>query len=98
MLHGAQADALVLCHEPTRRHMRGLPEYPLPDLKACVEANLAAARLTNPAARFVGVSVNTSAMPAGEAEPLLRHIERELDLPAVDAFKDGTGPILARLD
>ena len=98
LLHGAQADALVLCHEPTRRHMRGLPEYPLPDLKACVEANLAAARLTNPAARFVGVSVNTSAMPAGEAEPLLRHIERELDLPAVDAFKDGTGPILARLD
>lgn len=98
LLHGAQADALVLCHEPTRRHMRGLPEYPLPDLKVCMEANLAAARLTNPAARFVGVSVNTSAMPAGEAEPLLRHIERELDLPAVDAFKDGTGPILARLD
>jgi uncharacterized NAD-dependent epimerase/dehydratase family protein len=98
LLHGAQADALVLCHEPTRRHMRGLPEYPLPDLKACVETNLAAARLTNPAARFVGVSVNTSAMPAGEAEPFLRHIERELDLPAVDAFKNGTGPILARLD
>jgi uncharacterized NAD-dependent epimerase/dehydratase family protein len=98
LLHGAQADALVLCHEPTRRHMRGLPEYPLPDLKICMEANLAAARLTNPAARFVGVSLNTSAMPAGEAEPLLRHIERELGLPAVDAFKDGTGPILARLD
>ena len=27
LLHGAQADALVLCHEPTRGHMRGLPDY-----------------------------------------------------------------------
>ena len=25
LLHGAQADALVLCHEPSRQHMRGLP-------------------------------------------------------------------------
>ncbi|HDO51642.1 MAG TPA: DUF1611 domain-containing protein, partial [Rhizobiales bacterium] len=32
LLHGAQADALVLCHEPTRTHMRGLPHYPLPEL------------------------------------------------------------------
>src|SRR3546814_19446955 len=60
LLHGAQADALVLCHEPTRAHMRGLPDYKLPDLAACLEANLAAARLTNPAARFVGIAVNTS--------------------------------------
>ncbi len=98
LLHGAQADALVLCHEPTRRHMRGLPEYPVPELTVCIEANLAAARLTNPAARFVGVSVNTSHMAADEAEPLLRHIERHLNLPAVDAFKDGVAPILDRLD
>lgn len=98
LLHGAQPDVLVLCHEPTRHHMRGLPEYPLPDLKACMDANLAAARLTNPAARFVGVSVNISGLPAGEAAPLLRQIERELDLPAVDAFKDDLSPILERLN
>src|SRR5712671_1166722 len=33
LLHGAQPDVLVLCHEPTRTHMRGLPHYPLPGLK-----------------------------------------------------------------
>ncbi len=98
LLHGAQADALVLCHEPTRRHMRGLPDYPLPELKDCMAANLAAARLTNPAAHFVGVSINTSHMAEDEAGPLLQYLERELDLPAVDAFKDGVGPILDRLD
>jgi len=97
LLHGAQADALVLCHEPTRNHMRGLPEYSLPELKACMAANLAAAHLTNPAARFVGISVNTSLMAEGEAEPYLRHLTEHLDLPAVDAFKDGVAPILDRL-
>src|SRR5258706_78481 len=37
LIHGAQPDVLVLCHEPTRKHMRGLPHYPLPDLQACIE-------------------------------------------------------------
>ena len=32
LLHGAQPDVLILCHEPTRTHMRGLPHFPLPEL------------------------------------------------------------------
>ena len=32
LIHGSQPDALVLCHEPTRKHMRGLPGFPLPNL------------------------------------------------------------------
>lgn len=97
LLHGAQADALVLCHEPTRRHMRGLPGYPLPDLKDCMAANLAAARLTNPAVRFVGLAINTSGMAAEAVQPYLDGISAEFDLPAVDPFTQGTGPIVDRL-
>ena len=78
LLHGAQPDALVLCHEPTRAHMRGLPDYPLPGLKDCLEANLEAARLTNPEVNAVGVAVNTSQMPDGGSGALLRRIEDEL--------------------
>ena len=48
LIHGAQPDALVMCHEPTRKHMRGLPHYKLPDLKLCIERNVEAAQLTNP--------------------------------------------------
>src|SRR3546814_7581042 len=29
LLHGAQPDALLLCHDPVRPHMRGLPHYPI---------------------------------------------------------------------
>ncbi len=97
LLHGAQADALVLCHEPTRDHMRGLPDYPLPGLKDCLETNLAAARLTNPEVAAVGVAVNTSELAEGPAGDLLRRIEDDLGLPAVDPFEDGVAPIVARL-
>ena len=40
LLHGSQPDALVMCHEPTRTHMRGLPDAPLPDIKTCRTCHL----------------------------------------------------------
>ena len=98
LLHGAQPDVLVLCHEPTRTHMRGLSGYALPELKDCLEVNLAAARLTNPAVAAAGVAVNTSEMTDGTAEGLLRRIEDDLGLPAVDPFKDGVAAIVASLN
>jgi uncharacterized NAD-dependent epimerase/dehydratase family protein len=97
LLHGAQADALVLCHEPTRPHMRGLPDYKLPDIAACMETNLAAARLTNPKAHFVGIAVNTSQMARDEVQPYLAGLEKQHGLPAVDPFAMGVGPIVDRL-
>ena len=97
LIHGAQADALVLCHEPTRRHMRGLPDYPLPALQDCIDANLAAARLTNPAVACVGVAVNTSHMTPQAAEAYLAETEVALGLPAVDPVRDGVGKIVDRL-
>ena len=93
LIHGAQPDALVLCHEPTRRHMRGLPEYPLPGLEVCMETNLAAARLTNPAAKFVGVAVNTSALDDAAAERYLAETGERLGLPCVDPVRTGVAPI-----
>ncbi len=97
LLHGAQADALVLCHEPTRQHMRGLPDYPLPTLQACIDANLAAARLTNPEARFVGIAVNTSQMAESSVEAYLRRLENDYELPTMDPFTEGVAPIVDRL-
>lgn len=94
LLHGAQADALVLCHEPTRTHMRGLPHYPLPTLKACMTANISAGRLTNPEVRFVGVAINTSAMAEDAVAGYLESIERETGLPTVDPVRQGVSRIV----
>lgn len=98
LLHGAQPEALVMCHEPVRTHMRGLRNRPLPDVAACVKANLAAARLTSPAVRCVGVAVNTSEMQqAGEGEAYLARLERELGLPCADPLKSDVAAIVDRL-
>lgn len=97
LLHGAQAHALVLCHEPGRPHMRGLPHYRVPALATCLEANLRAARLTNPEAVAVGVAVNTSALSREEAVRTCAAIEAELGLPCQDPVVDGVGRIVDRL-
>jgi uncharacterized NAD-dependent epimerase/dehydratase family protein len=97
LLHGAQPDYLVLCHEPTRTHMRGLPHQPLPGLAVCLQRNLEAAHLTNPDVRALGVAVNTAALNPAAARDYLAKVADEMQLPAVDPFRDGVEPLLDAL-
>lgn len=97
LLHGSQADALILCHEPTRTHMRGLPHQPLPGLQECMGMNLQAARLTNKEAKFVGISINTAGLSVTEGDALLKQLEAEFNLPTVDAFRTGVASIVDQL-
>jgi uncharacterized NAD-dependent epimerase/dehydratase family protein len=94
LLHGAQPDLLVMCHEPGRPHMRGLPHYQLPHLGACVEANLSAARLTNPDVKLLGFSLNTSLLDATAAERALREVENQFGLPVVDPLRTGVAKLV----
>ena len=98
LLHGAQPDALVLCHEPTRTHMRGLPQAPLPDLQACIDRNVENATLTNPDCRMVAIAVNTSNQSKEAAERYLRETEDRLGLPCVDPIAGEIGRIVDQLD
>ena len=97
LIHGAQPDALVLCHEPTRTHMRGLPDFPIPDLKECMSATLPVAYLTNPNAKFVGVAVNTSKLGEREANDYLKQTEQELGLVTVDPLRHGVARIVDQM-
>ena len=94
LLHGAQPAALVLCHDPVRPHMRGLPHYAMPDLAETLEANLRVARLTSPDVRAVGVALNTSKLPRDAAERLCGDISALLGLPCTDPFSMGVDPII----
>lgn len=97
LLHGSQPDALVLCHEPTRPHMRGLPGVALPELKACMERNLEAARLTNPNPSFIGVAINTKSLEPAAADRVLKETSDALGLPAVDPVRTGVSAIVDRI-
>jgi len=97
LIHGAQPDALVLCHEPTRTHMRGLPGQPLPGLKTCLAANIEAAKLTNPHVRCVGISINTHALDQKAADRLMAETADAFGLPCVDPVRNGVEAIADQL-
>ena len=94
LIHGAQPDALVVCHEAGRPHMRSMPHFPLVDIPTCIEANLQAARLTNPAVKCVGASINTVGLSEQEGRDFCKRISDEIGLPAVDALRDGVAAIV----
>ncbi len=89
LIHGGAPDALVLCHEPTRAHMRGLPDYQQPSLQDLRDTALTMARIVNPAAQVVGISINTAALNDADANALLQKTEQEMGLPTVDPFRQG---------
>lgn len=97
LIHGAQADALVLCHEPTRTHMRGLPDYPVPAMEDVMELALHMAKLTNKDAKFVGISINTSHLSEEEADKYMKETEAKFGLPCVDPVRNGVARIVDAL-
>jgi uncharacterized NAD-dependent epimerase/dehydratase family protein len=97
LIHGAQPDAMVLCHEPTRTHMRGLKHAPIPCLEDCFEPYLSMAALTNPDARFVGICVDTHLLAPNMAERYLKEREDRFGLPCVDPLVTGVGRIVDRM-
>jgi len=98
LVHGGQPDALVLAHEPTRTHMRGLPTYDLPSLETLRDTALAMARVANPACQVVGISVNTQHLSEDAAVKYLAEVEARMGLPTVDPFRHGAGRLVDALE
>lgn len=98
LIHGGQPDALILCHEPTRSHMRGLPSYQQPSLEELRDVALVLARVVNPDVKVVGISVNTQHLSEDDANAYLQKVEAEMGLPTVDPFRHGAGRLVDALE
>jgi uncharacterized NAD-dependent epimerase/dehydratase family protein len=96
LLHGAQADAFVVCHEPTRTTMRGV-KHPLPSIQEVIDLTVTCGRLTNPAIRPVGIAINTKALDDAESRAYLARVAAEHNLPATDPVRYGIGEIVDRI-
>ena len=96
LLHGAQPDAFVVCHEPTRRTMRNVA-HPIARIADVIRLTVELGRLTNPDVRPVGIAINTAALPEDEAKACLLAAEREHGLPAGDPMRGGVGAIVDRV-
>jgi uncharacterized NAD-dependent epimerase/dehydratase family protein len=97
LLHGSQPDAIVLCHDPARRTIDEYPNFPIPDLPAAIDAYLRAGRLTNPAIRCVGLSINSSSLSEADGAEYCRRLSAELGLPVCDPLRTGVDVLAAAL-
>jgi uncharacterized NAD-dependent epimerase/dehydratase family protein len=98
LLHGSQPDALILCHDPLRTKIDSCPGYPIPSLSDAMVLNLSLAKLTNPAARFVGVALNTSKLDDAGRAAAFAKAEAETKLPAFDPLLGPFDGVLEQLD
>ena len=94
LLHGSQPDAFVVCHDATRTTVSGWEHYALPTIAECIALHEIAGRRTNPEIRCVGISVNTSGLPASGRQAYLSDLSKETGLPCVDSLIDGCSAIV----
>ncbi len=98
LLHGAQPDALVVCHEAGRQNIAGVAGYKPPDIQTCIDLNVSLGRLTNPDIKCVGVGVNTASLGDEEAMRYLAGLENTIGLACVDPVRTGVGRIVDHLE
>lgn len=98
LVHGGQPDALIICHEPTRKHMRGLPDYEVPSMEAIRDVALTLAKVANPDCVVVGAAVNTQHMGEDAAKAYLAKVEADMGIPAVDPFRFGADRLAEALE
>ena len=97
LLVGSQPDAFVVCHDAERRVVSGWSNFPLPTIQHVIDRTIDIGRLTNPAIRCVGVSLNSSKLAPQERLDALKRYADETGLPCVDPLIDGVLPIIERL-
>ena len=97
LIHGSQPDVLVLCHDLGRTGIADYDGYSIPSYKECFDAYLAAARLTNPASRFAGISLNTSQLDEKAAARSVAEVSDRIALPCCDPIRHGVATIVDRI-
>src|SRR5262249_26005800 len=89
LLHGTQADVLVLCHEVGRDSIVGLEGYSTPGLREAIDLHLTLGRRTNPRIRCAGVSLNTCSLDEQQATEHLARCSEQLQLSVADPMRGG---------
>lgn len=89
LLHGSQPDVFVVCHDPTRTGVLGLPDLALPSIEEVMQTTILLGRRTNPAIRCGGVALNTSSLIEAEAAALIARETDRLGMPAADPIRGG---------
>ena len=97
LIHGSQPDAMVLCHEPLRKTLLGHEDFSVPTVPHCINAYELIARLTNPEAKVIAVSLNSNGMTNRQYLAAQQSIRELTGLPCFDPIRDGADVIVELL-
>jgi uncharacterized NAD-dependent epimerase/dehydratase family protein len=93
LLHGSCPKAMILCHQPGRKLIGRLPDFPILDLKRMIGLNETMAALMQPA-KVVGIALNTNGLNEEEARQAILAIEQETELPCTDPVRFGADALV----
>ena len=97
LLHGSQADLLVMCHEAGRNNIKDLEGYSIPSIEECLELNLRIASLTNPTVKLAGISLNTRNLNRVDANKKMMELQQQFGVPCFDPVATGTDSFVEEL-
>lgn len=97
LLHGAQPEAFVVCHEAGRTELSGFPGHRTGTIAEIIELTTLLSRRVAPGVRCAGICVNTARLPEAEARSILAEAEAEHGVPATDPVRFGVGDLVDRL-
>lgn len=98
LLHGAQADVVIVCHEAGRVQMDSMEGYLVPELEQVIETNLAMGAVTNPNIRLGGIALNTVNLTHEDALKEIARVEAKFGVPVVDPVRTGVASIVDKLE
>jgi uncharacterized NAD-dependent epimerase/dehydratase family protein len=100
LLRGSQPTDLLLVHRAGQRHIKGLPELPvppLPQLIATVEALAGLGRPDGLRPRIRAIALNTGQLETSQAAAALAAAQSETGLPCCDPVRLGAEPLIKAL-
>lgn len=92
LLHGAAPQALVMCADPTRKHLHHTG-YPIPPLEEVIEIFERMASLVHPA-RVVAVTLNTSCLSAEDAAAQIARTRAATGVVVTDVVRQGVDDLV----
>lgn len=97
LLHGAQPDAFVVCHEAGREELLGFPGHKTGRIEQIVALITDLGRCVSPNIRCVGISLNTSKMAEPAAIAEIDALSQRHSLPVCDPVRFGVDAIVGPL-
>lgn len=97
LIHGSLPNAMVMCHQPSRKHINNNPWLKIPPLKQLIEMHEALVKPLRPAP-VIAVSLNTYDLTDRKAKAAIAAVERQTGLPTTDPVRFDPAPVVEAID